>query len=319
MAIYQSNIPIEEIDRQDQTFLLRLPSDLDRLAASLQCQGQINPLRLEQTESGLRPVCGFRRLEAAGPAGLSSLNAYIHTDSDPVQLFTIALEDNLLARGLSRMEKAEAIGKLRNEFGLSDETLIGTFLPVLDVPADRHHLVELLELSGLAEPLKDAVEAGLHFRVALPLGDWSRSEQPLFLEKFEEYGPGQGQQKKLFSLLDDLRRTTDQTVSELWEAIENEDLAGRANLPPHSRLQQILSALHHRRYPTLARFESRYQRLQRELAIPPEIRVQPPEYFEGEQLSVSFRASSVQDFRQTVDRLVEISRHPALEEVYELL
>lgn len=319
MATFHPNIPIQRIKEQDSLYRLRPAREVTRLANSIREYGLICPLRVEKCSSGFRVICGFRRLRAAREQGLASLPCFVHQDKSGRMLFDMALEENLLTRGLEELEKAEAIAKLRHHFEVPEDEILTKYLPRLDLRPDRYHLQRCLDISRFPERFKRALEEGLDVETAFAIDTWQTAEQVHFLELVGEYEPGRNVQRELVSLLGDLRKMEDADTRTIWESAAGRSNAGQDRRPSAASLNGIIETLKKRRYPTIADYENRYQQLRQELKIPPQIRLQPPPYFEGNYLSVQFRATEVEDFAKKAERLVEISRNQALVKIFELL
>jgi hypothetical protein len=82
---------------------------------------------------------------------------------------------------------------------------------------------------------------------------------------------------------------------------------------------EVKQHLFARRYPEVARVQSRLAALQKEIATRFGLRVELPPELEGDKLSVSVAARSAEDFAKVGAALLELSRSEQLREVYALL
>ena len=317
-------VDLARIDGSDETLAVT-PGwfPLGRLTASIRAVGVVAPLQLQPTPAGnLRIAMGFRRYRAAMESGLGSAPALIRTQASDLQLFDCALAEKA-AGPLHDLERARALVKLREQFGVEEKSLIDRYLPLLDVSPSRHRLRFLLRLGRLDEGLQRAVHRSLDPRTALRLAAWKAAERRLFLGLVERYEPGRNRQRELFDLLDDLRSAErlrgPGTLDRVWEASGARAADEDAGTVRPLRLRRILDCLHRRRRPRLSRHQDRYRRLKGELRIPPQIRLQVPPYFEGDQLSVSFSCRNQAEFRHLAGRLREMAGRPELGGIFELL
>ncbi|MFF4417513.1 ParB/RepB/Spo0J family partition protein [Streptosporangium sp. NPDC001559] len=92
--------------------------DLDELAASIAAQGLLQPLtvRPHPAKPGhYELLAGHRRRAAALQAGLTTVPAVIRHDVTDTQAIEVMLVENVQRRDLNPIEKAEALGALRDQ------------------------------------------------------------------------------------------------------------------------------------------------------------------------------------------------------------
>ena len=122
--------------------------DLTELAASIEAQGILQPLVVQHhaTAAGAyQVIAGHRRLAAAKLAGLEEIPVVVRqraANNSSAQALEMMLVENCMRRDLGPVEKAEAMGALRNHgltaaaiarrTGLSDAT-VGYYLSLLDL------------------------------------------------------------------------------------------------------------------------------------------------------------------------------------------
>lgn len=99
------------------------PQALEELAASIRVHGVLQPVIVRAVGGGrYQLVTGERRLRAAGMAGLTELPAIVREFSD-AEMAEIALVENLQREDLNAVEEAQALQRLVDEFGLTQEEL----------------------------------------------------------------------------------------------------------------------------------------------------------------------------------------------------
>jgi len=122
--------------------------DLAELAASIEAQGILQPLAVQHhaTQPGVYEViAGHRRLAAARLAGLEEIPVVVRgraANGSAAPALEAMLVENCMRRDLNAIEKAEAMGALRNHgltavaiarrTGLSDAT-VGYYLSLLEL------------------------------------------------------------------------------------------------------------------------------------------------------------------------------------------
>ena len=315
---------LARIDDSDETLAITprwFP--MDRLAASIRSVGVLTPLHLQRTEAGnLRIARGFRRYRAARESGLRTAPALVWSQVSDLRLFDCALAEKTTGT-LHDLERARALVKLRDRFGIEEKSLIDRYLPLLDVRPSRNRLRFFLRLGRLEEGLQRAIQRSLDPETAFRLAAWTAAERRLFLDLVERYEPGRNRQRELFELLDDLRSAGHPCgpggLDRAWEASGARHADEDAETVRPQRFRRILDCLHRLRRPHLSRHQDRYRGLKGDLKIPPQIRFQVPPYFEGDLLSVSFSCRNQAEFRHLVGRLQQMAGRAELGQIFDLL
>lgn len=324
-------VRLSQIDSNDRLFQISLPwLPLDELIRSITQSGVLSPLRLHRVSPGEhRVISGFRRHAAAGRAGLQQVPCFVTSDDDTLRLFRQALEDNVTSRPLHPLEKAAAVSKLRRSFQVSDPLLLEEYLPLLGIPADRFHLQRYLNLASLPQSLQTAITKNLQPETALKLQSWTNEEQDFFITLVFKFHLGKNKQRRLFSLLDEIRALLLNTalspnqsggsVVTIWHTSGAAQVEQDEGLPLPERYNQALGRLLQLRFPRLSEYETRYRALKAGLKLPPQIQLHAPPYFEGSQIRVSFSAANPEEFSNLLETLREIGESNELRKIFDLL
>jgi ParB family chromosome partitioning protein len=140
---------------------------LNELAASIRAQGLMQPVVLRsRPQGGYELIAGERRWRAAGIAGLAHIPAVIRDVTDE-QASAMALIENIQREDLNPLEEAQALNRLREEFGLTQQQVADA------VGKSRVAVTNLLRLLNLSPPVRDLLLSGEiemgHARALLPL------------------------------------------------------------------------------------------------------------------------------------------------------
>ena len=146
-------------------------ASIDELSQSIRAQGVMQPIVLRRRPAGgYEIIAGERRWRASVKAGLLEIPAVVREVTDQ-QALALALIENLQREDLNPLEEARALGRLRDEFGLTQQEVADA------VGKSRTAVTNLLRLQnlspGAAKLLEDGtIEMG-HARtlLALELGD----------------------------------------------------------------------------------------------------------------------------------------------------
>lgn len=164
------------------------PDQLRELADSIKEHGVIQPLVVNQTQSGYELVVGERRFRASQLAGLQKVPVIIKSGMQDQTKLEVALIENIQRQELNPIEEAMAYEKLMKSFGMTQEQVaqkVGKSRPavantvrLLNLPAEiqraiiegkisEGHARAILGLSGIERQLalyKMIVDQGLNVR-----------------------------------------------------------------------------------------------------------------------------------------------------------
>ncbi|MBN2241473.1 MAG: ParB N-terminal domain-containing protein [Acidobacteria bacterium] len=312
-------ISIEEIDSENETFRISEEIRSAPMEMSIRRIGQLNPLLLLGGKRPYRVVCGFRRLDAMRRLGLSRVSARIveEENRDLCDVFCLALRDNISHRQLDALEKARALHKLRNEFGVPDEAILRDWQPLMGLAPHGQVLQSHLMLHASDQGLRNHFKAGrltlssLECIAAMP-----PASQKFIAAFFEGVRLSAGLQKKFFVVLQDLAAISASGPENPLEDPEALAIANDAAASPFQRGEKIFAFLYCKRYPALTRAEERFRERSKSLGLPGSIRITPAPYFETNDLKVEFSASDAGRFREMARRLFEASQTPELDSLF---
>jgi len=129
-------------------------SSLEELAASIRTQGIMQPVVVRpRAQGGYELIAGERRWRAAQLAGLDTIPAVIRDVSDE-QASAMALIENIQREDLNPLEEAQALERLKNEFGLTQQQVADA------VGKSRAAVTNLLRLLNLTSAVRNLLSAG---------------------------------------------------------------------------------------------------------------------------------------------------------------
>lgn len=144
-------IPINSIDRDpNQPRVTFDETRLNELADSIKAYGVMSPIIVQPSKipGRYKLVAGERRLRASQMVGLTTIPAMIDKDSGDNAQRTLAIQlvENLQRADLTPLEKAQAIGVLRDTYSLSvrdiadklglSKSMVQRSLEILELPDD---------------------------------------------------------------------------------------------------------------------------------------------------------------------------------------
>ncbi|MFW6351829.1 MAG: ParB/RepB/Spo0J family partition protein [Bacteroidota bacterium] len=154
---------------------------LDELSESIKHTGVLQPIIIRKDKNGgIFLVAGERRLRAARQAGLEQIPAIL-TKGRPAE---IALIENLQREDLKPIEEAQALAKMVEEYGYTQEQLS------LVVGKARTTITQILSLNKLPEEVKrECPRADIPKRILIEIARKETSEE--MIELFNQVKEGQ--------------------------------------------------------------------------------------------------------------------------------
>ena len=167
-------VPLAQIDTSEAAWEMAAVPALDRLAASLQEVGLINPPWLRSQPGGqrFRVVTGARRLKAAADLGWQEITVRLVPEGTPdFYCLLVHVMDNAFTRGFNLREQAALAVRLLSH--CDRETVAARYLPYLGLPPSQAVLARLVKTAGLEAPWQELAAAGrLALTAAARLADW---------------------------------------------------------------------------------------------------------------------------------------------------
>jgi len=315
-------ISLETIDFENEMFRISENLDPPGLRASLNAIGQLCPAVLLSQRKALRIICGFRRLRALRDLGKKTALARVVEDEsvDPMRAFSLAFWDNLSHREFDPLEKARLLSTLKGVCGLAQDTIVGTYLPLLGLPSHKNVLYAYLSLHTLHSALRQMLNEGkITLASAERLANWDRGTQSAIAILFEKIHLSASLQREVLGLIEELAAIMEVGATEVVGMPEIEELLVQPGISAHQRGEKLRDLLYRRRNPCLTRATERFLEGRKALNLPHDVRLTPDPFFETPRVHVEFDASTAERFRGIAEAIHEAAEGPALERLFELI
>lgn len=150
-------VPIESLKpNPDQPRKIFTPEILEELSTSIRDKGVLQPIlvRSQPGEDGVwQIIAGERRWRASQMARLTEVPVVIR-EMDDVEVFEVAIIENVQRADLNPLEEADAYRQLMNRFGRTQDAVAGI------VGKSRSHVANTLRLLQLPDEVLDYVRDG---------------------------------------------------------------------------------------------------------------------------------------------------------------
>lgn len=293
------------INLEDDRFRTSYFPDLSRLILSIKKAGLMSPPLVREEKKRYVLVTGWKRVLACRKLRLARISVLVTEERDDLHLFLSGFYDNLAAREIPLLEKAEIARKLLG-FGLDRNELLGVYFPILSLPATAAHLEALLGLAEADAALKKFVrDRDAPLPVVQALLRFGPAGRKCLLPLLRPLG--QNKQKEILENSWEICRRDSVSVRHILSDNEARRALVSRKLSPLQKAERIRGFLRRKRFPRLSSREEEFNSALRKIRCPPGLAIRPSPYFEDEKISASFWFKDEGEFRAGVKKLEEIA------------
>ncbi|HEV8130162.1 MAG TPA: ParB/RepB/Spo0J family partition protein [Acidobacteriota bacterium] len=305
----------------DEDFRISFHAD-DSELQGIQQFGIVQPLILVADEgaggssavANFRVICGFRRLQAARGAGLSTVPAMICKDLTQKQAVLLSLLERLSHGPMNAVERARSLRKFTAN-GWSRRELIQNLFPLLGMKFNEMICEQLDALLELPAHIQLRVARGeIYLHTAHRLSHWAPHQSQIG-QWFADLKLGANKQRELLDLMDEVTRAGKMEREILIQELEER----RKNPKPLEVYGAWLHYLKTRRYPQLSQVQREFEQNRARFRLPGQIQLSAPPFFEENRYQVTFPFQSREELKRYSRKLLEIADMPELEAILKLI
>ena len=196
------------------------------------------------------------------------------------------------------------IGRVLKQFQDSDfttEEIAAQVLPRLGLKPSARLVRQLLDLHNVLKTMtlpESLLQLGSED--LLPLLKFSQSALPDLVALSERMEVGGKKWRNLLQVLDEVSRLREIAADEVLKLPEILEIIGRSSLQAPLRYRLLKQQLDTWRYPELSDLRQRFEQGRQRLNLSPRITLESDPYFENDDLTLSFKISSVQELRKNL-------------------
>lgn len=223
-------------------------------------------------------------------------------DIDKISLYTILLEETLLFRPLSPLEKAVFFTNILQTIDIKQAA--DRFLPRFGLAPNPYHIKRLLSLLDLEEPLLDKVHTGmLSEKTALELTLLSFRDRMAIFETINQLQLSVGKQQQLLLACKELSGRTHTAIADILSCPEVNEILNHPRANPPQKSTQLMTWLTRQRFPRLSAAEQKFKTLTESLGLPSGAVLSHSLSFEKDAVTLSLRFSNETDFLKTWQKI----------------
>jgi len=308
-------VKLSNIDCKDNTYRITTETNVSDLMVSIRHVGLLNPPLLIGDDTEYTVVSGFRRIEACRGLGWSHLEArLLDPETTMIDCAQYAITDNALQRPLNLIETSRSIG-LISAFVQDDDTM-AMKLSSLSLPQNPALVKKIQKIRHLSRPIQRAILFNtISLAMALELGDLAPDAGNGFIELFENLKLSLNKQREVVNLVKEIAFREEIAVMEVLREKRLQEILTHADLDKSQKTRMIRSYLKKRRFPAITSAERTFDRLMKELKLGSEIKLTPPDNFEGPIYTLTLKFKDLVELKDRQATFDTIIRNPALEKI----
>lgn len=321
-------IPLEAIAIESpdalQFVFTRFPV-VTELVDSIRQVGLLHPLLLLAQHDGgpYQIICGYRRLLACQLLGYSPLPAFCYPahSLSPAQALWMSLQEDLPCRQYTPLEQGIVLQKFQQLLGYTSKKLATDLAPLLALPPTVSVAERYLQFPDLEISLQRALHEGRlspeQIGVLLPLPP---EERHLFFHQvLEPCAPNLNETREILGYLLELKASLRCSLQTLLARPELVAIREDALLSRRKRCQLLCYHLRLLRYPLLTQQEILFRKSVQALALPPNIDITHPPFFEGNTLTLTLRPKHLQEFQAMLSSLEQAGQREDFRTLFAIL
>lgn len=292
----------------------------DSLQDSIEAIGVIHPVVLMKSADSYKIICGHRRVLICKTLGIIEIPARV-TDAElgSETLLSLNLTENRSHRSYSDIEKGRIIDKLIVA-GVSDETIIQKYMPILDLARSKKLYQEFSRVPCFETDLQNLLhEMNMPLRIFSRLLQWSEPCRETALNLFATLRPGINKWRELLELAEEIARIENKLPGDIFRSGEIQTILSQNDLQAHEKYDQIVETLTPLRYPVLTDLRKKIARAIDQLSLGPRTKIRIQESFETEEIKIEIKGRDQKSLIEEVERLGNAAKSEAMGELLLIL
>jgi hypothetical protein len=280
-----------------------------------------NPLSLRRIGEQYEIVCGFKRASAHSLRYKSRKMpaiVYGHGELTDEQCLWLNLLEGEGAGRLSAIEQAIVLQKFSG-IGYDTDRLVTEIAPCIGLPQAYTYVENHVRLLSLDSEILRCVHKGEFGVEQAFLLLCLKSEEALALFKLLKFSKANlNETRELIPLILDTAALQDAEPTGFISTLMKE-LRGSEPNSPRKRLHLLRESLKKERYPTLSAAEAKFNEVIGHLALGNKCRIDAPRYFEGEEITVTIRASNYEQLHEVLQKLLSADGRKKIHMLFSVL
>lgn len=315
------NININKIDLQNSTYRISTDNNFAYLTESIKKEGITTPVILKKEDNDtFIIVSGYKRIASGIEAGIEKLPALLVCRNGTVEetdflCSKLSITENAYHRELNNVEIGKGLSLLKKFITI--EEIVLNSVTFFNKTLNKKIVENLLSVSCLDNSIHDLIlSRKLAINTILKIKEYNSEIFNSFIDIFSKVRMGQNKQLEIITNTHEIARRDDLDLLEILQSKEINDILAHENNDENFKGNLLRQYLKKIRFPELTKTYENYKNYIKQLKIEPEIKIDPPNNFEGEKYSLSFQFSNLNEFDEKIQKLVLIQKNNSLKKLF---
>ena len=286
-------IPIQNININDDSFRMTFGGDISKLRCSIKVIGIIDPIHLRHTSDGTyQIITGYRRVLACQDLNRQTIPALIfeHNDLSPMQAFLHNFHDNVFSREFNVIEKGIALSKLNNMYGINEDDLVNTYLPLLNELKSYKILHQFFAIDQLIDPMKDhIIKNNIALSNAARVAEYSPSTQQALLNVLIHVRPNTNKLNELLMMIREISARDGISVEDVLHRYELLTIVANPDVAAQEKVSALRQTLRGVKLPELSKKQAEFGKMIQQLHLPEKANLKTDPYFENPNFKLEYK------------------------------
>ncbi len=316
----QSHFPIDNININDFIYNFSYPIDNTTSILSYNNNFYYTPIIIEKHNNSYRVIEGYSRLKFLISKDVKHIQAVIHQDDNTLNLFITGIISTLNHRKLNIIEKGIILSKLQSQFNQEKDIIINKILPLIQENQSINLFKQFIQLNNLIDDLKMfIINHNIQLSIAHPLSEYPVSDQEIIFHWINHLKLSVSQIKIWLDTLHFLTKKNRLNALDLLKNTSFNDILTNAKSNKTSLQKIFFDEWNKIRYPRYEQHSTIVHNRIKDLKLPQKIKIQPPKHFEGQGIEINIKISSIEDYNQILNKLIEIKENQTMNHLFNAL
>lgn len=300
---------------EDDTFKITTEKSIGALARSINNEGLINPPILIGKKSGYAIVSGFRRIKAIKSLGMVDLTARVLCkNTTALECIKLAISDNSFQRSLNLVEYSKCYKMLSGYYEEKELPSAAFLLGLPDNPVLIKKIMKLCDLPVSIQKyiLSDTLSLAMAIELTKP--EYNQIGT-VIADIFDQLKLSLNKQREFLTLCYEIAAREDITIADLIKGDDFCNFLSDENLDRNQKTRIIRNYLKKRRFPSIKKAESEFERNVTELDLNAGVKLIPPADFEGNSFAINMEFKKITELNEQTAYLNRLIKNPALQKI----
>lgn len=312
-------IKLSDIDLTDERYKISFSdNDIIFLAQSIEEAGLMYPPLVRPVDNKFIIISGFNRIKAQVYNKKTKIVVYqTKPDASDYRCLLKSITALAFQRPLTHGELIICTRRL-SQF-LDKEQIAEKSPAIFNTELNVRFVEDLLTIGAMPDPTLELIHLGnLSLKSAKRISCFEKTTMEIFLIVFSKIKASNSKQFEIIQHIMEITARDAVNPTDFFKTKEIQDLLFDENKDPGLKTTQLRAYLFEQRFPAISQTHQLVRKKTASLKLGGNIKFLPPENFEGQYFSISFKAKNYDEFKAHSHHLAAALENKELKEIFNL-